>query len=442
MAMIDLSDIVLKDADGRPVRLGDVIDRPTVIDRVRYYGCAPCRSFLRGLADRSSRLEDGGAGALGVGPHAAYQARGLQRDGIDFPLLLDPDHRLAAAIGQGRMPLWRFILDVRGWVRWWRAFLRSRQGVITGGWWELPAVIVTDEHARVRWTHHGRFIGDYPDVDQVVAFAMGTRTPPPESKTDMNGPNPVAALFSILRARRLRRPRPLGRGAVDHADLDPLVRAVADHGVAGLEPLAERIQAYVDRLAGLDPDFLTRDEALAYWLNLYNAGALDLARRTFAAGDATVLRIPGAFTTPFVRVAGESLSLDGIEHGKIRRFGDPRIHAALVCGSASCPTLRPSAYTGDGLAAQLDDQMRSFLASGASATDREQGVLRLSRVFLWYGGDFVRPHRMPSLLPVGKSRVRDALVPWLPEEMQSWVRQTAPKVTFMDYDWGLGCSVR
>jgi hypothetical protein len=55
----------------------------------------------------------------------------------------------------------------------------------------------------------------------------------------------------------------------------------------------------------------------------------------------SVLRMPGAFSAPFVTVAGERLSLDAIEHAKIRRFADPRIHAALVCGSVSCPTLRP-----------------------------------------------------------------------------------------------------
>jgi hypothetical protein len=36
--MIDLSDLVLDDPDGSPVRLGDLIERPTVIDVVRYFG--------------------------------------------------------------------------------------------------------------------------------------------------------------------------------------------------------------------------------------------------------------------------------------------------------------------------------------------------------------------------------------------------------------------
>ena len=46
--------------------------------------------------------------------------------------------------------------------------------------------------------------------------------------------------------------------------------------------------------------------------------------------------------------------LDDIEHGKVRRFGDPRIHSALVCGSVSCPTLRFEPYEGDRLDASAD----------------------------------------------------------------------------------------
>ena len=112
----------------------------------------------------------------------------------------------------------------------------------------------------------------------------------------------------------------------------------------------------------------------------------------------SALRVPGAFNVSWVTVGRESLTLTDIEHGKIRRFGDPRIHAALVCGSVSCPTLRHQPYQGD-IDEQLDDQMRSFLAIGGAVVDRDNGTLRLSRVLLWYGRDLVAPRRMPTLLP-------------------------------------------
>ena len=39
---------------------------------------------------------------------------------------------------------------------------------------------------------------------------------------------------------------------------------------------------------------------------------------------------------------------------------------------------------------QLDDQMKSFL-SGGGAIAGEDGSIELSRVFKWFGSDFVRP---------------------------------------------------
>ena len=190
----------------------------------------------------------------------------------------------------------------------------------------------------------------------------------------------------------------------------------------------------------VDPDTLSRDGALAFWLNLYNAGALALAADALENGETTVLRIPGAFDTPWVTIAGEPLSLNDIEHGKIRRFGDPRIHAALVCGSASCPTLRYEPF-GDDVGAQLDDQMRSFLAAGGAGVDRDTGTLQLSRIFLWYGGDFVRPRRMPTWLPARRRDLTRAVARWLPPDDADWALASHPTIEFADYDWGLACSI-
>lgn len=243
----------------------------------------------------------------------------------------------------------------------------------------------------------------------------------------------------MLRSRFVRRPSPRGDGVgVDHGDLDRILTQLAARGIGSLEP--EPLVAYTNTLSQIDPDELDRDEALAYWIDLYNALAIDLARRSSGVGS--VLRTKGGFTEQVVEIAGERLSLDAIEHGKIRRFGDPRIHGALVCGSASCPTLRAAAYTGERLDEQLDDQMRFFLVAGGAEFDREEGVVRLSRAFLWYGADFVRPERMPTLLPARRGAILDALSRWFGPEDATWVAETRPTVEFQDYDWSLRCSVR
>ncbi len=257
-----------------------------------------------------------------------------------------------------------------------------------------------------------------------------------------SGPNPFRVAWSILRARRRRRPAPHGTATVDHSALRPILEKLDQDGVSALVDLRPAIHGYRDRLASIDPDELTPVEALAYWLNLYNAGALDVAAEAFAGGEVSVLRLPGAFERTWATVAGEDVSLDDIEHGKVRRFGDPRIHGALVCGSASCPTLRYEPYIGAELDTQLDDQLRSFLSHGGAVADREAGVLHLSRALLWYGGDFTRPGRMPTFLPAGKGSLVNALRRWLDRDLVQWIDESGPKVAFQSYDWSLACTIR
>ena len=260
-----------------------------------------------------------------------------------------------------------------------------------------------------------------------------------------SGPNPITAAWSMLAARRVRRPRPTAAQRsepIDHALLGRVLADLRQDGVTALPRHRHTLEGYRGQLEAIDPDSLTPNGALAYWTNLYNAGALHLAAEAATRSEATVLRVPGGFRRPWARVAAEDLSLDAIEHGKIRRFGDPRIHGGLVCGSVSCPTLRYEPFTDEDLDDQLDEQMRSFLSGGGAVRDEAAGHLYLSRIFLWFGGDFTRPRRMPTLLPARKEAVADALGTWLDAATESWRLATGPTIAFQPYDWALACAIR
>ena len=175
-------------------------------------------------------------------------------------------------------------------------------------------------------------------------------------------PKPLAVAWSIARARRTRQPRPTGDGFVQSDDFAEVLARLRTDGVDVLPSERAALARFRYRMEEIDPDTLSADGSARLLAQpLQRRGTVARGRRDSSAGEATVLRVPGAFDTPWATVGGESLSLNDIEHGKIRRFEDPRIHAALVCGSVSCPTLRYEPF-GDDLGAQLDDQMRSFLA--------------------------------------------------------------------------------
>ncbi len=254
-------------------------------------------------------------------------------------------------------------------------------------------------------------------------------------------PNPLRVAWSVLLAMRVRRPRPSGSAAADHSAFQPVLDAVARRGVAGLEEVGADLAAYLKTLAAIDPDRLGGNEALAFWVNAYNAGALQLAREASIQGAASVLELADAFDRSVLTVAGEDLSLNQIEHGKVRRFADPRVHFALVCGSLSCPTLAAEPFRGPPLDDQLDRRARMFLALGGAQADEEAATLSLSRIFLWFGGDFARPHRMPTWLPASKRKVAAAAAEWMDPAAAAWVEQARPKVRFLPYDWSLGCAI-
>lgn len=258
-----------------------------------------------------------------------------------------------------------------------------------------------------------------------------------------DSPNPLAVAWSLWTSLRTTRPpRPAGVERWTHDGLVEPLQVLRREGMGSLASLTQPVEGYLSSIQHVEPDRLERDQALAFWINVYNAGALLLAAEAASAGEKSVLRVPGGFRGPSVTVAGEVLSLDAIEHAKLRRFGDPRIHAALVCGSLSCPTLRVEPYSGPEISAQLDTQMRTMLADGALLVDEAAGQVSLSRIFLWYGADFARPHRMPSMLPASRRKVLTALQPWLAADVSEWIAATRPRVEFQTYEWSLACSVR
>ena len=256
------------------------------------------------------------------------------------------------------------------------------------------------------------------------------------------GPDLITVVRSWIHAVTRRRPSPEGHSTgPDHAGFAPVLNAVASGGLAGLRDAADELDAYRAFLLDADPDVFDRSGALAFWLNLYNAEALALALEGMEAGHGSLLEMDRAFSRPVTQIAGEGLSLDDIEHGKVRRFHDPRIHAALTCASFSCPSLPAEPFRGNDLDARLDTAMREYLEESV-VVDFPDRRVALSRVFKWFGGDFVRPGRMPLILPARKRSIVRNLAPWLPAELSEWIEQAGPAIEFLPYDWSLACRVR
>ena len=153
------------------------------------------------------------------------------------------------------------------------------------------------------------------------------------------------------------------------------------------------LDAYLEQLAGLDPRKLSRNEQLAYWINLYNALTVDLILDYYPVKSITRLgkgwfRM-GPWRDELITIAGQAISLHDIEHRILRPiWKNPRIHYALNCASIGCPDLLPTVFRAGSVSEQLDGAARRFInqEKGAMLVD---GRLVLSSIYDWYEDDFV-----------------------------------------------------
>ena len=196
-----------------------------------------------------------------------------------------------------------------------------------------------------------------------------------------------------LRAKTADAPvEPAAAPTVDHSDFDALLSDYVDAGgrvdYAGLRGDGSHLDAYLAQLAAADPDELSGEERLAFYINAYNAATLDLIVDNYPLASITELDGGKPWDVERVELGGETYSLNQIENDLIRgRFDEPRIHFAVNCAAASCPPLRAGAYTAERLDEQLDEQTRDFLTDPDYITV-SGGEARVSKIFDWYGADF------------------------------------------------------
>lgn len=164
---------------------------------------------------------------------------------------------------------------------------------------------------------------------------------------------------------------------------------------------ADFLRAWLQTLADADLAAVTdADARLALWLNAYNAIAISQVLEVYpiASIRPKVLGIPNwlGFLDFFTRsnsiIGGKKYSLNQIEHAILRpEFAEPRIHFGLVCAAVGCPLLRRGAYFPESVRTQLEADASRFIHNPDKVRyDTEKKTLYLSKIFKWYGEDFVK----------------------------------------------------
>lgn len=221
---------------------------------------------------------------------------------------------------------------------------------------------------------------------------------------------------------------------------------------------SEEFNTYLKQLGSVsENDYAswTREEKLAFWINAYNAftikavidnypikTTINLASIIYPKNS--IRQINGVWDKLRFQAAGRMVSLNEIEHEILRKeFKEPRIHFAIVCASVSCPDLMAGAYTTDQINSQLESQAVKFVNNTTKGVqiDTVEKTLKLSKIFDWFGEDFIDKYGSTEQFK-GRSTKERAVLNFIREHIKSeeekyFLESNHFKISYFDYDWSL-----
>ncbi|WVZ19796.1 hypothetical protein V8G54_007118 [Vigna mungo] len=291
---------------------------------------------------------------------------------------------------------------------------------------------VTDENLFEDGNHLYRFLDDDPVVvSQCHNISRGISTLKPK---------PLAEIASRLRFLS---------GAIFEAysyEDGHRVDYTSIHG-------SEEYLRIVEELQRVEISDSSREEKLAFFINLYNMMAIH-AILVLGHPDGALERRKLFGEFKYV-IGGSTYSLSAIQNGILRGnqrppynlkkpFGakdtrstvalpypEPLIHFALVYGTRSGPALR--CYTPGKIDEELLDAARNFLRNGGVVIDSSTKAVNASKILKWYSIDFGK-----NEVEVIK-HVSNYLDPADSEVLLDLLAASELKVTYQPYDWGLNC---
>ena len=162
----------------------------------------------------------------------------------------------------------------------------------------------------------------------------------------------------------------------------------------------------------------SKNEILAYWINTYNAFTVQLILNNYPLKSIKDIKNPWGHNIFFNE--NKNYSLGDIEHKILRKMGEPRIHFAINCASASCPKLNNKPYTADNIEIELERATRDFL-NDTNKNEISENKLGLSKIFLWFEEDFGN---------------REEKLQFINKYTKIAISNKA-KISYLSYDWSL-----
>ncbi len=215
----------------------------------------------------------------------------------------------------------------------------------------------------------------------------------------------------------------------DHSIFDKLLKEnVNDNGLVNYQAFKENklFDDYINKISTADLSKMGKSEKLAFLINAYNALTIKNVLNNFPIDSP--MDVEGFFKEKKFTVAGMELTLDELEYKHILPIDKLLPHFGLVCAAVSCPKLIRTAYTGETVYNQLEENGKVFLNDGfKNRLDREAKILYLSSIFKWFRKSF--EEKFGSLKETAKQ--------FMDTNDRKFLNEYEVEIKFLKYNWKL-----
>lgn len=211
--------------------------------------------------------------------------------------------------------------------------------------------------------------------------------------------------------------------SINHDKWDSLLKKYVDESgnvdYRNLKNDLDQLNKYLDYLAKKPiANNATKEQRLAYYINLYNAGTVQLILENYPLESIKDIFRP--WGKDWVMIGNDEYSLGEIEHDMLRKMNEPRIHFAINCASFSCPKLLNEAFIASKMEEQLEKATSSFI-NDPTKNNITASSVGLSKIFKWYKGDFTE---------------KNSLIDYINKYSDNEISKDS-EIDYLTYDWRL-----
>ena len=240
---------------------------------------------------------------------------------------------------------------------------------------------------------------------------------------------------------------PASTQTVDHAPWGKFLKTYVKPGGDSANRVAygtvneadkKSLHDYLASLRKVNVASLSRNEQLAYWINLYNALTVRVVVHFYPVDSIQDINLTGGlfggggpWSKDLIRIDDEMISLNDIEHRILRPiWRDPRLHYAVNCASIGGPNLAVTPYTAATVNSMLIQAARDYVNSPRGVRHTSDGLV-LSKIYAWFSEDFGSSETM----------VLDHIARHASSDMEVQI-MSSTNIAAYEYDWSLNDAMK